>query len=107
MKCIFCKGPLIKKEQEYKEYGIALGRFPALVCQQCGESFFEEEVVKDIQQQSKARGLFGLSKKVKVGKIGDSLMIRIPKDIAKFIKLKEGKEVRISPLGEKLIIDRE
>ncbi len=104
MKCVFCKVETKKQDVDYKEYGVSLGKFPAMVCPQCKESFFDAETAKKIQRRSKEKGLFGLSKKVKVGKIGDSLMIRIPKDIAKFVHLKEGKEVRISPSGNTLIV---
>ena len=105
MKCVFCKSELINKEIEYKEYGIPLGKFPAFICSKCGESFFDPETAKNIQNKSKEKGLFGLSKRVKVGKVGDSLMVRIPKNIAKFVKLKVGKEVRINPQGNKIIIE--
>ena len=42
-------------------------------------------------------GLFGLAKKAKVAEIGNSIAIRIPKEIAEFLKLKKGKEVIIFP----------
>ena len=105
MKCVFCKVEMKKQEVEHREYGVSLGMFPATVCPRCNESFFDAETAKKIQQKSKEKGLFGLSKKVKVGKIGDSLMIRIPKEIAKFIHLKEGKEVRINPSGNNLVVE--
>ena len=76
-----------------------------MVCTKCGEQFFDSETVGKIQIKSKEKGLFGLSKKVKVGKVGDSLMVRIPKEIAKFVKLQEGSEVNISPEKDKIIIE--
>ena len=105
MKCVFCKIEMENKEIGYEEYGVFLGKFPAMVCPNCGESFFDLEIAKKIQAKSKEKGLFGLSKKVKVGKVGDSLMVRIPKEIAKFVKLQEGKEVSINPPKNKIIID--
>ena len=105
MKCVFCKAETVEQEVEYKEYGISLGKFSGMICTNCGETFFDADIVKKIQQKSKEKGLFGLSRKVKVGKIGDSLMVRIPKEIAKFAKLKEGEEVRITPEVEKIIIE--
>lgn len=105
MKCLFCKVPLVKKQVDYSEYGISLGRFPAFVCPHCGEYFFDTPTAKKIQQKSKEKGLFGLSKRVKIGKIGDSLMVRIPKDIAHLLKLKAGKEVFVHPAGNKIIIE--
>lgn len=105
MRCVFCEIETKKQDVDYKEYGVSLGKFPAMVCPQCKEIFFDAETAKKIQIRSKEKGFFGLSKKVKVGKIGGSLMIRIPKEIAKFVHLKEGKEVRINPSGNNLVVE--
>jgi len=49
--------------------------------------------------------LFGLSfKKTKVAKVGNSLAIRIPKEIADFVNLKKEEEVRIIPRSKKEIV---
>jgi len=101
MKCIICDGETQRKNVDYKEFGITLGRFSADVCGQCGEVFFDEKTAEIIQQKSKERGLFGLAKKAKVAKIGNSIAVRIPKEIVEFLKLKKGKEVRIFPEGSK------
>lgn len=87
-----CNGQLKGKLVEQKEFGISLGKYKALVCVNCNESFFNSETVDKIQAKSKE---FGLARKTKVAQVGNSLAIRIPKEIARFIKLKE--EVRITP----------
>ena len=97
MKCIICDGQTIKKNVEYKESGVLLGNFNAYVCQKCGETYFDEKTAEKIQHKSKQLGLFGLAKKAKVAEIGNSIAIRIPKEIAEFLKLKKGKEVVIFP----------
>ena len=97
MKCIICNGETIKKNVEYRESGVLLGTFSANICQKCGETFFNEKTAEKIQQKSKQMGLFGLAKKAKVAEIGNSIAIRIPKEIAEFLKLKKGKEVVIFP----------
>ena len=97
MKCIICSGETIKKNVEYRESGVLLGTFSANICQKCGETYFDEKVAEKIQQKSKQMGLFGLAKKAKVAQIGNSIAIRIPKEIAEFLKLKKGKEVIIFP----------
>ena len=91
------KGILEEKIVEYKEFGIPLGKFTANICKNCGEAFFDSETAKKIQEKSKEMGLFGLAKKTKVAKVGNSLAIRIPKEIAEFLKLKKEKEVSIVP----------
>lgn len=99
MRCIICSGGTSKKIVEHKEFGISLGKFKADVCKKCGEVFYDEEIANNIQQKSKELGLFGLAKKARVAEIGNSMAIRIPKEIASFLGLKKGKEVLISPEG--------
>lgn len=105
MKCVMCNnGAMKEKIAEYKEFGISLGKYRASVCTNCGEAFFDSDTAKKIQNKSKELGLFGLAKKTKVAKVGNSLAIRIPKEIADFIKLKKEEEVRIVPKDQKELI---
>ena len=103
MKCILCNGELKKKEIEYKELDISLGKFLALVCNKCNEVFFDEETAEKIQKKSKELNLFGIVKKTKVALVGNSLAIRIPKEIAKFVGLKKEELVNIIPKNKKEI----
>ena len=104
MKCIFCKGQLEKKEVEYKELGVLLGKFQALVCNKCNEVFFDEHSAEKIQRKSKEAGLFGIAKKTKVAMVGNSLAIRIPKEIAEFVGLKKEELVKLIPKSNKEIL---
>ena len=105
MKCVMCNSQLKEKLIEHNEFGISLGKFRAMVCDKCGEIYFDSETADKIQSKSKKLGLFGLaSKKTKVAKIGNSLAIRIPKDLDDFVSLKKEKEVRIMPKSRKEII---
>ena len=105
MKCVMCdKGNLKGKVVDYKEFGISLGKYKGNVCSDCGEVFFDSETAKKIQAKSKELGLFGLSRKTKVAKVGNSLAIRIPKEIAEFLKLKKEEEVKIMPKSQKELI---
>ncbi|MBI5391813.1 AbrB/MazE/SpoVT family DNA-binding domain-containing protein [Candidatus Woesearchaeota archaeon] len=61
-------------------------------------------MVKNIQRKSKELWLFGLAKKTKVARVGNSLAIRIPKEIANFMDLKKEREVIILPSGKNKII---
>ena len=97
-------GNLKVKTVEYKEFGISLGKYKADVCTKCGEAFFDSETAKKIQAKSKELGLFGLAKKTKVAKVGNSLAIRIPKEIADFINLKKEEEVKITPKNQHELI---
>ncbi|MBS3124477.1 AbrB/MazE/SpoVT family DNA-binding domain-containing protein [Candidatus Woesearchaeota archaeon] len=98
MKCVICNGTVQEKIVEYKEFGVPLGRFPAKVCNSCGEEFFDSETVDKIQIKSKDKGLFGLAaKKTKVALVGNSLAVRIPKEIAEFVGLRKEGEIRVVP----------
>jgi len=97
MKCIACNGKTVTKTVPYKEFDIFLGNYKANVCKKCNEVYFDEATVDKIQQKSKELGLFGLSKKVKVAEIGNSIAIRVPKEIVNFMNLKKGKEVILQP----------
>ncbi|MFH1592335.1 MAG: AbrB/MazE/SpoVT family DNA-binding domain-containing protein [Candidatus Woesearchaeota archaeon] len=104
MKCITCNGELKKKEVEHKELGVSLGKFPALVCTKCNEVFYDEISAERIQKKSKELGLFGMAKKTKVAMVGNSLAIRIPKEIAKFVDLKKEEIVKLIPKSNKEIL---
>ncbi len=53
MKCMFCGGEMEKKNVPYsvdrKGYHLYIREVPAYVCSQCGESYFEEDEVGEIQ----------------------------------------------------------
>jgi len=103
--CEECNGKIILKDIVVNIYGVSLGKFPAEVCQNCKEEIFSEETSKKIEELSKEKGLWGLDRKVKIIKMGNSLGVRIPKIIADFTGLKEGKEAIMKPEKNKLIIE--
>ncbi len=105
-KCYICeKGNLTKRKVDYKLYGISIGKFYAEVCNNCGETFFDEDVSKKMTEIAKRKGLWGLHTKTKIGQSGTTLDIRLPKKIIDFLNLKKGKEIEVYPEGkDKLII---
>ena len=100
MKCVMCNSALKEKLVEYEEYGTSFGKHKAKVCDKCGEIYFDPETVDEIQEKSKKLGLFGIVKKAIVAQVGNSLAIRIPKEIALATGLKKGREVIIAPKGK-------
>lgn len=104
MLCPICeKGKLKKTIVPYSVYGIELGKFPANVCSSCNEQWFDEAVARKIEMLEKKQGLFGLSVKSKISYSGNSLIVRIPQAIAKFLKLKREEQVMIHPEGSNKI----
>lgn len=106
MKCPICGEGNLKKGK-IKEYmfGIYLGEFPADICSKCGESFTDSDTTKKIEEIAKQKGIWGLSAVTKITKTGNSLAVRIPKKIADYLKLKNGKEAYVHPENSKLIIE--
>lgn len=104
-KCPLCEeGVLQQKRVTYSVYGEALGEFTANVCTACKEQWFDEKTSKEIERIEKKKGLFGLSRKSKISYSGNSLMVRIPEPLAKFMHLQREKEIMIYPEGKNKII---
>ena len=99
-KCPICgSGKLKEGEIEEEMFGISLGRYDAEICDTCGESFVDEATMRAIEQKARKLGIWGIAKKIKVVRSGDSLAIKIPADIAKLFNLHEGKEIFLYPEG--------
>ncbi len=86
-----------------KVYGIDIGEFEGYRCE-CGEEWFDEETVGEIEKRTKEIGIFGLALKENVSVSDDSLIIRIPKNLADFLNIKKGSKVYLKPEGKDKII---
>jgi len=90
MICPICEKSELKKIKIKEQmFGVELGEFPAEICEECGESFTDEETTKRIEEKAKEKGIWGLGAKTKITKTGNSLAVRVPKKIADFMKLKD------------------
>ena len=106
MICPICnQGELKKAKIREEQFGVFLGEYEGLQCMACNESFFDDVTTKKVIEKAKKMGMFGIDAKTKIARSGNSLAVRIPKRIVDFLKLKEGKEVKIHPAGNKLIIE--
>ncbi len=100
--CVKCeKGLLVNKVIPYSVGNIKIGKFPAEVCTKWSEEWFSEETAKKIEKE---KGLFGLSKQSKIGYQDNSLIVRIPSEIAKFMNLKKEKAISIHPEGKNRLL---
>ena len=58
MRCIHCKGKMERRTAPFqidrKGYHLILDAVPAWVCSQCGEAYFEEREVEEIQDAIRA-----------------------------------------------------
>ena len=106
MICPVCeKGSLRNMRIMEDMFGVELGEFPARVCSNCGESFTDEATTKQIEEAAKKKGIWGLGRTTKITKAGNSLVVRIPKPIANFLRIKVGQEAFVHPDKDKLVIE--
>ncbi len=107
MKCPICgKGELRRGKVHEEMFGVDLGEYPGQICDACGESFVDQDAMREVEARAKAAGLWGLAKKVSIAKSGNSLVVRIPAELARFLKLKGGEEAIVRPEGrEKIIVE--
>ena len=96
-KCALCNGKLKEKTVAYEINGRSIGRFKAKVCESCREQWFDEETALKIEEAEKKLNVFGLTRETKIGYSGNSLIIRIPKELAKFMNLKKQTKVILYP----------
>jgi Antidote-toxin recognition MazE, bacterial antitoxin len=75
----------------------------AYKCEKCNEVEFTEEQMREaLRKKEKAIKIIVTRK---LGEIGGSLVIRIPKSVENRMKLKAGKEVSVSVENNKIIIE--
>lgn len=104
-KCYICeKGNLERKKVPYELLGEKIGLFDAEVCSVCDEIFFNEETSRKITAATKAKGLWGIGARTKIGQAGSTLDIRLPKKIIDLLGLKKGEDVTIYPESKKRLI---
>lgn len=108
VKCFECleKGEKVELTKEKLTYTSPLGLVyivDGLRCSKCGAEIFDAETsakISQVEKQLKSR----LILKRKLTKVGESLVLRIPKDIAEQMNLKAGKEVGISLEGTRKLV---
>ncbi len=105
--CPVCgKGKLRRGKAREEMFGVDLGEYPAEICDSCGESFVDQDAMRKIEARAKEMGLWGLAKKVSIAKSGNSLVVRIPAELARFLQLKGGEDALVRPEGrEKIVVE--
>jgi len=85
-------------------HGVGIGTYPGYRCPQCSEEWFDEATVDAIQAKAKKIGLFGLHATGRVSVAGNSLMVRVPMRLARFLGIRKGTPVRVQPDGKDRIV---
>ena len=92
-----CGGTLKKSYTQVEFFGIDFGVRKCEVCTKCGSEYLSDEVLYEVEQEVKKKKLFGLEKETQITKSGNSLVIRIPPEIAQYVKAHYKDRVRIYP----------
>lgn len=98
-----CGGTLKKGHAQVDFFGIDFGIRECEVCSKCGSEYLNNETLDEIEQEVKKRKLFGLERQVQITKSGNSLVIRIPPEIARFSGIKYRDNARIYPTAKNKI----
>ncbi|MBI2110077.1 hypothetical protein HYT58_02820 [Candidatus Woesearchaeota archaeon] len=101
-----CGGKIKWKKDKLIIEGIDCGVLDVEYCSKCGEEYLPEQTMELVETKLKEKGLWGIQRKeVNLWKSGNSVLLRIPKDIADKLKLKPDEKVTIYAEGKnKLII---
>jgi hypothetical protein len=106
--CLNCgKGILIKVDNIITEMDGYVFIAGGERCTNCKEEFLFEQEANKIIESAKRLGVWPEPLKLyrTLSKSGKGLVFRIPSDLEKQLQLKEGKEIAISKLGNKILIE--
>ncbi len=98
-----CGGKLKKSFCSVEFFGITFGEKACEVCTSCGSEFLDDKTMNEIEEEIKKKRIFGLEKQIKIGKSGNSLVLRLPPEIVSFTNSKPDKIVRIFPVTKSRI----
>lgn len=98
-----CGGTLKKSHTQVEFFGIDFGIRECEVCTKCGSEYLSDKALDEIEREVKKRKLFGLEKDAQITKSGNSLVIRIPPEIASFVEAHYKDRIRIYPMGKSKI----
>ena len=103
-----CGGRLAERVSEVEFFGIDFGLKRVEVCADCGTEYLSQETMEEVEAEVKKRGLFGLERRGKVSRSGNSLVIRIPQEIVKSMNLKRDIPIVIYPSDkDRLVVELE
>ena len=99
-----CGGKLKRGYTEVEFFGIDFGVREAEVCTRCGAEYISQDLMEEVESEVKRRGLFGLERRGHVARSGNSLIIRIPKEITESLKIRRDMPIIIYPSDSKKLI---
>jgi hypothetical protein len=98
-----CGGTLVKAPMHVEYFGVDFGIREGHACTKCGDEYLTDEVWQEVEDKAKELGLFGIERKVKVRKSGNSLVVSIPPEIARYLGIRKESLVSLVPTGKRKI----
>ena len=98
-----CGGTMKISKTQVEFFGIDFGIRECEVCTKCNSEYLSDEVMAEIEKEVKKKKLFGLEKRVSITKSGNSLVIRIPPEIAEFAGIHYKDTARVFPIDKNRI----
>jgi YgiT-type zinc finger domain-containing protein len=102
------KARRIKTQLELYDGEVVINNVDAIYCPECNEELLTTEQVRDARERVKGilPGFESFTVRKKITKVGNSLTIPLAKEIADYMSLKKGEEVRITLKNKhRLIVD--
>jgi ubiquitin C-terminal hydrolase len=106
MICIKCKEEARKVVLDSYEYGrgVKLKDVETYECPKCHEFIFTEKQIEEIEKRTEAIKVHMFSFERKITVSGRSLVINIPEDVARHMKLVKGMKARLTPIDDKELL---
>ncbi|MEW5936837.1 MAG: AbrB/MazE/SpoVT family DNA-binding domain-containing protein [Candidatus Thermoplasmatota archaeon] len=98
-----CGGKLVEAPMHVEYFGIDFGVRVGHACTRCGDEYLTDAVWQEIEDAAKKSGIFGIEKKVRVRKSGNSLVVTIPPEIARYIGITKDSLVSLVPTGKRKV----
>lgn len=95
-----CGGKLVESPIQVEYFGMDFGIRTGHACTRCGDEFLTEDTWEEIEGKAKELKIFGLERKVRIRKSGNSLVITLPPEIAAHIGARRETLVSLIPTGE-------
>jgi antitoxin component of MazEF toxin-antitoxin module len=80
-------------------FGVDFGIRTGHSCTTCGDEFLTEETWDEVERKAKELKIFGLERKVRIRKSGNSLVITLPPEVAAYIGARSDVLVSLVPTG--------
>lgn len=107
MKCHKCDIEMKKVRTNYILEGIKLlENIDAEQCPKCGEKVIDAETSIRAEAVARKAGIFGIGTVAirKISKVGNSLTLNIPKEIARILNIEKGGEAILKIVGKNKIL---